>query len=52
MKVYTVTVEDRDGNQISSIRTCDIHEAEAVINEAKVANPNAMIVRTEGEATS
>lgn len=52
MKVYTVTVEDRDGNVLKTVETCDGQEAEAAINSARSKNPDAMITRTEREAQS
>jgi hypothetical protein len=50
VKVYIVLIEDRSGNQIRRVETCDAQGAEAAINEAKAANPDAMITRTEREA--
>jgi hypothetical protein len=49
MKVYTVLVEDRSGNQLDRIETRDVQAAEAQIARVRAQNPNAMITRTERE---
>lgn len=52
MKVITVTVEDRDGKEISTLETCDEQAAEKAIKYFRARNPDALIVRSEREATS
>lgn len=52
MKLIVVTVEDRQGNVLKTIRTCDEQEAEAAINGARTRNPDALITRTEQEPAS
>jgi 2-methylisocitrate lyase-like PEP mutase family enzyme len=49
MKVYTVLIEDRSGNQIGHIETRDVQAAEAEIARVRAQDPNAMITRTERE---
>jgi hypothetical protein len=50
MKVYTVLIEDRDGNVVNSLETQDVQAAEAEIARVRAQNPDAMITRTEREA--
>jgi hypothetical protein len=51
VKVFTVTVEDRDGRETTAVETRDEQAAEAAVNAAKAADPNAMITRTEREVS-
>lgn len=47
--VIVVTVEDRNGNVLATIRTSSEQEAEAAINGARTRDPDALITRTEQE---
>lgn len=52
MKVITVTVEDRDGEVLATSEFTDPQQAAQAEAQVRACYPDALIVRTEQEATS